>query len=134
MRRWRSRTRSYSRRTGARAETARTSVNECFKPAIERANLALVKAGRAPIDGATNHSLRRTSASLQYEAGATPAYVMAQMGHADPSLALAVYTKVMERKRDTGELMGAVVRGADWAQTGTNDVSALVEAEVESIA
>jgi integrase len=101
-------------------------------PAVERANAELVKAGRAPIVGATNHSLRRTFCALLYEAGATPAYAMNQMGHTDPALALAVYTKVMERKRDTGERMDALVRGADWAQTGTNDVSALVEAEVES--
>jgi hypothetical protein len=47
---------------------------------------------------------------------------MAQMGHTDASLALEIYTKVMERKRDTGVRMDALVRGADWAQTGTNDV------------
>ncbi|MFL5962090.1 MAG: site-specific integrase [Gaiellaceae bacterium] len=29
----------------------------------------------------TNHTLRRTFASLLYEAGASPAYVMSQMGH-----------------------------------------------------
>ena len=52
-----------------------------------------------------------------YEAGATPAYVMAHMGHTDASLALEVYAKVMERKRDTGERMDALVKGADWAQT-----------------
>ena len=67
-------------------------------PAIERANAKLAKEGRTPIEGVTNHSLRRTFASLLYEAGATPAYVMAQMGHTDPALALAVYTKVMERR------------------------------------
>ena len=26
----------------------------------------------------------------------------------------------MERSRDTGERMDALLRGADWAQTGTN--------------
>ena len=55
-----------------------------------------------------------------YEAGATTAYVMAQMGHTDASLALEVYSKVMERKRDTGVRMDALIRGADWAQMGTN--------------
>ena len=29
----------------------------------------------------TNHTLRRTFAALLYEAGASPAYVMSQMGH-----------------------------------------------------
>ena len=46
------------------------------------------------------------------------------MGHTDPALALEVYTKMMERKRDTGERMDALVRGADWAQPGTNAVEA----------
>jgi Phage integrase family len=50
--------------------------------AVERANVKLAKAGLAPIAGPiTNHSLRRTFASLLYEAGASLSYVMAQMGH-----------------------------------------------------
>jgi hypothetical protein len=32
------------------------------------------------------------------------------------------YARKMERQRDTGERMDALVRGADWAQVGTNDV------------
>ena len=79
----------------------------------------------------TNHSLRRTFCALLYEAGATPAYVMSQMGHTDASLALEVYAKVMERKRDTGAKMDALIRGADWAQAGTNGNS---EAEALSVA
>jgi hypothetical protein len=55
-----------------------------------------------------------------YEAGASPAYVMSQMGHASSALALEVYAKKMELKRDTGERMDALVRGADWAQVGTS--------------
>jgi integrase len=88
---------------------------------IERANAKARKAGRPGVQaGVTNHTLRRTFASLLYEAGASPAFVMAQMGHESAALALEVYSKVMERKRDTGERMDALVRGADWAQTGTN--------------
>ena len=45
---------------------------------------------------------------------------MAQMGHTSADLALEVYARKMERKRDTGERMDALIRGADWAQTGTN--------------
>jgi len=45
---------------------------------------------------------------------------MAQMGHTDASLALEIYTKVMERKRDTGARMDALVRGAEWALMGTS--------------
>ncbi|MFL5960130.1 MAG: tyrosine-type recombinase/integrase [Gaiellaceae bacterium] len=87
---------------------------QILQPAIDRANVELAKVGRTPIEHVTNHSLRRTFCALLYEAGATPAYVMAQMGHTDASLALEVYSKVMERKRDTGERMDALVRGADW--------------------
>jgi hypothetical protein len=34
------------------------------------------------------------------------------MGHTDPSLALEIYTKVMERRRDTGARTDALVQGA----------------------
>jgi integrase len=44
-------------------------------------------------EGVTNHTLRRTFDSLLYEAGASPAYVMAQMGHTSSPLALEVYAK-----------------------------------------
>lgn len=78
---------------------------QILQPAIERANAELAKAGRRPIEGVTNHSLRRTFCALLYEAGATPAYVMAQMGHTDASLALEVYSKVWS---------GSATRGSGW--------------------
>ena len=85
--------------------------------AVERANEALAEAALPLIsDGITNHSLRRTFASLLYEAGASPAYVMSQMGHTSASLALEVYAKKMARSRDTGERMDALLRAADWAR------------------
>jgi hypothetical protein len=34
---------------------------------------------------------------------------------------LEVYARKVERKRDTGERMDALIRGADWAQTSTSD-------------
>ena len=107
---------------GSNRGTVRNRSNitrQILHPAIVRANVTLAEAGRSPIEGLTNHSLRRTFCALLYEAGATPAYVMAQMGHTDAALALEVYTKVMERKRDTGERMDALVRGAEWALMGT---------------
>jgi integrase len=64
----------------------------------------------------TNHALRRAFCALLYEAGATPAYVMAQIGHRDASLALEIYTKVMERERDTGARMDALVRALNGHQ------------------
>lgn len=67
--------------------------------------------------GITNHSLRRSYASLLYEAGANPAYVMSQMGHTNSGLALEIYAKKMEVQRDTGQRMDALVR-PDWNGTG----------------
>src|SRR5919108_295298 len=89
--------------------------------AIERANAKLAEEGKPPIQsGVTNHALRRTFASLLYEAGESPPYVMAQMGHTSAALALEVYAKVMQRKRDSGARMDALVRGAELAPSGTN--------------
>ena len=89
--------------------------------AVAKASQALEKTGMPRIqDGVTNHSLRRTFASLLYEAGASPAYVMSQMGHTSSALALEVYAKKMARSRDTGARLDALIRGADWARTGTD--------------
>jgi hypothetical protein len=46
------------------------------------------------------------------------------MGHSDASLALEIYSKMMERKRDTGARMDALIRGPVLAQTGTNAAEA----------
>jgi integrase len=97
---------------------------QILAPAVVKANQARENSGRPPIrEHVTNHSLRRTFASLLYEAGASPAYVMSQMGHTSAALALEVYARKMERTRDTGARMDALIRGADWAQTGTNHES-----------
>lgn len=89
--------------------------------AIERANAKRAESELPPIQpGVTNHTLRRTFASLLYEAGASPAYVMSQMGHTSSALALEIYARKMERERDTGARVDALIRGADWAQAGTN--------------
>jgi integrase len=91
---------------------------------VQAASEKLAKAGVPRItDGVTNHSLRRTFASLLYEAGASPAYVMGQMGHTSSALALEVYAKKMARSRDTGARMDAVIQGADWALSGTNSAN-----------
>jgi integrase len=94
--------------------------NQILVPAIARANEERAAIGLPPIQaGITNHSLRRTFASLLYEAGASPAFVMSQMGHTSPSLALEIYARTMERSRDTGARLDALVRGAEWAPMGT---------------
>ncbi|MEO5577277.1 MAG: tyrosine-type recombinase/integrase [Gaiellaceae bacterium] len=95
--------------------------NRVLANAIKRANATRAKAGLPAIEGVTNHTLRRTFASLLYEAGASPAHVMAAMGHTSSSLALEVYARKMERNRDTGARMDALLRGADWAQAGTSE-------------
>jgi hypothetical protein len=56
---------------------------------------------------------------------------MEQMGHTDPAL-VAIYAKVVERKRDTGARMDALVRDADWARTGTNPDSLVDSASSEA--
>ena len=91
---------------------------------VKRANVSLEASGHPPIEGLTNHSLRRTFASLLYEAGASPAFVMSQMGHRSAAMALEVYAKKMARDRDTGARIDALIRGADWALTGTNEPNA----------
>jgi integrase len=103
--------------------------------AIKRANAKLVEAGKQPIQsGVTNHSLRRTFASLLFEAGASPAYVMGQMGHTSSALASEVYSKMMSRERDTGVRLDALVRGAEWAPMGTNGAGeAMSEVSVEQV-
>jgi integrase len=106
--------------------TARNRSNvtrQILQPAMNRANERRSAEGLPPIERVTNHSLRRTFASLLYEAAATPAYVMAQMGHESSALALEVYAKVMERKRDTGERMDALLRRADFECDSIADMS-----------
>ena len=111
---------AFPTRTGMQRDRSNVRAR-VLMPTIERANKKARKAGKPEVQaGVTNHTMRRTFASLLYESGASPAYVMAQMGHESAALALEVYSKVMERKRDTGQRMDALVRGADWAQMGTN--------------
>jgi integrase len=92
---------------------------QILAPAIEAANKVRAKEKRPPIEGVTNHSLRRAFCALLYEAGESPAYVMDQMGHTDVTLSLEVYAKVMQRKRETGERMDELVRGPVWAGIGS---------------
>jgi hypothetical protein len=49
------------------------------------------------------------------------------LGHTSSALALEVYAKVMERKRDTGEQMDALIQPPVWAQKGTNGVDEVVD-------
>lgn len=70
--------------------------------AVEDTNEKLANVDAEPLPaGLTPHSLRRTFASLLFAIGATPPYVMAQMGHTTPNLTLAIYARQMDR-RDGG--------------------------------
>jgi integrase len=84
---------------------------------LKRANARRVEQGLPPIAHVTNHTLRRTFASLMYEAGAQPTDVMAATGHKSAKLALEVYAKKMKQNPKTGKRMDALV---DWAPMGTN--------------
>jgi integrase len=100
-------------------------------PAIKVAGEMLAAAGSAPLpSGLTHHSLRRTFASILYALGENPPYVMSQLGHTDPSLALTHYARVMSRRDGEADRLGALVRGADSALIGTR-ASDTAEANAE---
>jgi integrase len=101
-----------------RADT-RSNIAKRLKRAAERANQALAGQETPPIPAALSpHSLRRTFASLLYLRGESPVYVMHQMGHTDPKLALRIYTKVMgeQRRRGPGARLVGVLDGARWTE------------------
>lgn len=103
-----------------RADT-RSNIAKRLKRIVERANEALATEDTPPIPATLSpHSLRRTFASLLYLRGENPVYVMHQMGHTDPKLALRIYTKVMgeQRRRGPGARLVGVLDGATWIETG----------------
>ena len=110
--------------TGTGGKQSATNIRRrVLATAVERANarLAASGTGRLP-EGLTPHSLRRTFASLLYALGEAPPFVMAQMGHTSPNLALAIYAKEMDRRDGERERLRALVEGTDWATTGTEAV------------
>jgi integrase len=112
--------------TATGREKSRSSIGrQVLKPALERANEARAKVGRPPIARATAHDLRRTFAALCFAAGASPAAVMQALGHTSAALSLEVYAKVVAGStHGLGESMARLVRGPDWAPSGTNDAQA----------
>jgi integrase len=66
----------------------------------------------------TCHKLRHTFASILVALGEDPRYVMGQLGHADPTFTLRLYTHAM--RRDDGECarLRALVEGDDWGTNG----------------
>lgn len=85
-------------------------LRDIIRPAVVAANVRLASEGLPLIDvGVTNHTMRRTFASLLYEAGASPREVMSQMGHTRADLALEIYAKKMNRDSATGARMDALL-------------------------
>lgn len=81
---------------------------------MRRANEQLAAEGKPPLpEGLTPHSLRHSFASLLFEAGATVPYVMAQLGHSDPKVTLGIYAHVLNRDREQGERLDALVSGTE---------------------
>jgi integrase len=109
--------------------------NRVLAKAVEKANERLERGDEAPIAvKLTPHSLRRTFASLLYALGEAPPYVMRQMGHTSPSLALAVYAREMDRRDGEPERLRALVEGRDWAPTGTSGVETTAAAAEKAAA
>lgn len=70
--------------------------NRVLAGAIKQADKNLADAKQAPLPARlTPQSLRRTFATILYAVGEPPPVVMAEMGHADPGLALKVYAQAM---------------------------------------
>lgn len=76
----------------------------------------------------TNHSLRRTFASLLYHEGRSPRYVMKQMGHTDPALALRIYRQSMRRGEDEKAQLRSLIEGAEMADIGRREPKTTHEA------
>jgi integrase len=80
--------------------------------ALERADEHLAEDGKPPLPAVTPHGLRRSFASILYAIGEPPPVVMAEMGHTDPSLALAIYAQAMRRDSDEDGRLRALLEGA----------------------
>ena len=110
--------RAFATSTGGRLSESAVR-NRILAPAVELADAALRKSDTEPLGaGLTPHSLRRTFASILVALGEDPAYVMAQMGHTDPTLTLRVYAQQMRRRDGERERLRALVNGEEWVPSG----------------
>jgi integrase len=97
--------------TGARrdADSLRTRV---LAAVFERADELLGQRGLVPLPkGLTTHKLRHAFASVLIALGEDPISVMRQIGHADPTFTLRVYTHMMIRDPAERQRLKALVRG-----------------------
>jgi integrase len=103
--------------------------------ARERANKTLAAEGLTDLPDLTLHALRRTFASLLIALRPDPAYVMAQMGHTDPTVTLGLYAKVMSGGDADRERLRSLVEGGYLAVagSGTDLATGKIKAESEGI-
>jgi len=81
-------------------------------PIVSRADEILAERGEHPLPvGVTAHKLRHTFASMLIALGKDPAYVMGQLGHADPKFTLRVYTHMMRRGDEERQALLDLVEG-----------------------
>jgi len=84
------------------------------------ANERLEGADESPLpEGLELRSLRRTFASILYATGASPAEVMAQMGHTTPGIALRIYAQAMRLDDGERDRLKSLVDGARLAVIGS---------------
>jgi integrase len=87
--------------------------------AVDRANEKREAYALSPLpERLTQHSLRRTFASLLFALGRTPVEVMDQLGHTDPKLALRIYARAMRRDEGEMERLRAGAGTLEWAGMG----------------
>jgi integrase len=82
--------------------------------AVKRANAQLAADEQTPLpDGLTLHALRRTCASVLVALGKDTRYVMAQLGHTDPTVPLGIYAQAMTSSDDDRERLRLLVEGIE---------------------
>jgi len=91
---------------------------------VQRANEKIAGDGGEPLpEGLSPHALRRSFASWLVAEGEDPAYVMAQLGHTDPTMTLGLYAKAAERLRTrprrAARWLWGGSRRATWRRRGS---------------
>jgi integrase len=100
----------FATQTG-KAITADTLRRRILAKAVEHAHEQLKKEGVEPLPNVTPHGLRRSYASLLFALGEPVPFVMAQLGHKDPTMTLRFYAKVMLRRDGENERLKELVEG-----------------------
>ena len=90
-----------------------------IRPVVTRAEMLLAERGCPALPaGVTAHKLRHTFASVLIALGRDPAYVMGQLGHADPAFTLRIYAHAMRRGDDERDALRVLVEGRTSGHMG----------------